>query len=192
MSNVFWSNAFCNLDVGAGRSYPFDMDITATSDGTFIADGRTFRCAIGKAGMVTAADKREGDNKSPIGTYKLRGVYYRADRLDSMPGTVLQCRALRENDGWCDDPNDPQYNRHVVHPYPASAERLWRDDHIYDIIVVLDHNTNPVVPGLGSAIFLHVARDGYEGTEGCIALEKSDLLWVLARANSASRLTIAL
>ncbi len=165
------------------------MNILVTSDGVLRLGDRRFRCALGKAGMIAAADKREGDNKTPLGTYPLRQVFYRPDRVDT-PQTVLPCRALTPDDGWCDASKDPKYNQFVRHPYRASAERLWRDDDIYDLIVVLGHNDNPVVPGLGSAIFLHIAREGYTGTEGCVALAKPDLLTVLAAVSPASQIEI--
>ena len=82
---------------------------------------------------------------------------------------------MSEDDGWCDDPADTEYNRLVRLPYPARAERLWRDDHIYDIVVVLGHNDSPPVPGMGSAIFLHIARPDYAPTEGCVAIDRADL-----------------
>jgi L,D-peptidoglycan transpeptidase YkuD (ErfK/YbiS/YcfS/YnhG family) len=103
------------------------------------------------------------------------GVLYRADRV-RRPLTSLPLRAIRSNDGWCDAPTDRNYNRPVRHPYPASAERLFRSDALYDIVVVLSHNARPRVCGGGSAIFMHVARPGYGPTEGCIALKREHLL----------------
>lgn len=148
------------------------------------------RCAIGRSGMIASAHKREGDGASPVGVWPLRRVYFRADRL-SAPRTGLPVQALSPDDGWCDSPDDPHYNRPVRHPYGASAERLWRDDAVYDVIVVLGHNDDPVVPGGGSAIFLHVAHADYRPTEGCIALALPDLLQVLALASSGAALEIA-
>ena len=148
------------------------------------------RCAIGKAGAIAAADKREGDNRSPIGTWTMREVWYRPDIYPEGPETGLPIRATRPEDGWCDAPGDPNYNRPVTLPYPASAERMWRDDHVYDLVVILGHNDNPPVPGRGSAIFMHLARDGYPGTEGCVALERSDLEAVLAAAGPGDAVEI--
>lgn len=99
-------------------------------------------------------------------------------------------RAIRTGDGWCDDRRDRNYNRAVRLPYPAGHERMWRDDHLYDVVVVLDHNSRPRVRGAGSAIFMHVARSGYAPTEGCIALARSHLTRVLALVRRNARLVI--
>ncbi|MFN4275427.1 MAG: L,D-transpeptidase [Ferrovibrio sp.] len=154
-------------------------DIVVTSDGFLKHGGLQFRCALGKGGVKPEADKREGDGATPLGRYVLRQIYYRADRM-AAPQTRLPVQALTPQDGWCDDPADPAYNRHVLLPYAASHEKLWRDDHVYDVIVVLGHNDDPPVPGMGSAIFLHLARPDYSSTEGCVALALSDLLALLA------------
>jgi L,D-peptidoglycan transpeptidase YkuD (ErfK/YbiS/YcfS/YnhG family) len=99
---------------------------------------------------------------------------------------MLPVQRIRRMDGWCDAPGDRNYNRPVRHPYPASAERLWRDDALYDMVVVLRHNQRPRLRGRGSAIFMHVARPGYLPTEGCIALERGHLLRVLERLRPGS------
>ena len=166
------------------------MIFRAHADGRFELDGRTLRCAIGKAGAIAAPDKREGDNRSPLGTWTMHEVWYRPDVYPEGPKTALPVRATRPDDGWCDAPGDPNYNRPVTLPYPASAERMWRDDHVYDLVVILGHNDDPPVPGLGSAIFMHLARDGYPGTEGCVALERSDLEEVLAAARPGDSVEI--
>lgn len=166
------------------------MLFRAHADGRFELDGRTLRCAIGKAGAIPAADKREGDNKSPLGTWVMREVWYRPDVYPQGPKTALPVRATRPEDGWCDAPGDPNYNRPVPLPYPASSERMWRDDHVYDLVVILGHNDDPPVPGMGSAIFMHLARDGYSGTEGCVALERTDIEAVLAAARPGDAVEI--
>jgi L,D-peptidoglycan transpeptidase YkuD (ErfK/YbiS/YcfS/YnhG family) len=97
---------------------------------------------------------------------------------------------LAEDDGWCDAPDDPAYNQPVRLPYPASAERLWCDDRVYDLIVVLGYNDDPVVPGAGSAIFLHLARPDYAPTQGCIALAATDLLHLLSLARPGDALRV--
>ena len=136
-------------------------------------------CAIGRSGIDHR--KREGDGLTPVGVWPMRRVLYRPDRLPA-PDTGLATSALEPDDGWCDDPADPvRYNRPVKLPYDGSHERMWRDDHLYDIVVVLGHNDDPPVSGMGSAIFMHVARDDYGPTEGCIALSREDLLRVLSR-----------
>ncbi len=144
---------------------------------------------LGAGGLCAPADKQEGDGKTPAGTYILRRVLYRQDRIKA-PQTILPCRAIRPEDGWCDDPNDPAYNRPVILPYGASAERLFRDDHVYDILVVLGHNDAPPIAGLGSAVFLHLARENGAPTRGCIATGETDLRMMLQRANRTSRLIL--
>ncbi len=162
---------------------------TAHADGLFEGPGLRTRCALGRSGVVTADDKREGDGASPSGSWPMRHIFYRPDR-EAPPKTGLPIVPLRPHDGWCDDPRHPLYNRPVSLPFEASHEVLWRDAPVYDLIVVLGHNDAPVRPGRGSAIFLHLATPGYKPTEGCIALRREDLLTVLASSQSGSRLDI--
>lgn len=138
-----------------------------------------WRCAVGRSGLTQT--KREGDGATPIGVWPMRQLLYRDDRL-SRPATGLPCRAIAATDGWCDAPADPAYNKLVALPYGPSHEVLRRDDALYDLLVVLGYNDDPVVPGRGSAIFLHVAQPDYGGTEGCVALAVDDLLALLADA----------
>ena len=152
-------------------------------------EGMEFPCAIGKGGMKPAEAKTEGDGASPIGKWELLRVYWRPDRIER-PDTGLPAIALKPDDGWCDDAADEKYNQPVTLPYPASHERLWRDDHVYDIIVEISHNQDPVIPGKGSAIFMHVARPDYADTEGCIALALPDLLAVLEKSGPGTILEI--
>jgi L,D-peptidoglycan transpeptidase YkuD (ErfK/YbiS/YcfS/YnhG family) len=162
------------------------MIFSAFSDGWFDLGGERVRCALGKGGVVAQADKREGDGASPLGVWPIRRALYRPDRSGA-PETALSVQPLGPNDGWCDEPSDPAYNLPIQHPYPTSAERLWREDGLYDYVVVLGHNDAPVIPGAGSAIFLHVARPGYAATEGCVALAREDMeaLLKLARPGDA-------
>jgi len=125
--------------------------------------------------------KREGDGATPIGRFAMRQVLYRADR-GPRPRTTLPSRAIRTFDGWCEDPNDPNYNRLIRLSPRYQGDRLTREDHLYDLIVVLGYNDDPVVPGLGSAIFLHVARPDFSPTEGCVALARSELERFLMQA----------
>jgi len=141
-------------------------------------DGRPFRCALGRAGIVPAEAKREGDGATPAARLPLRRVLFRADRL-APPRCSVPLEPIAPDDGWCDDPGDPAYNRMVRLPHPARHERLWREDGLYDLVGVLGWNDAPTVPGRGSAIFLHVASPGLGPTEGCIALALPDLLAVL-------------
>src|SRR5262245_16749245 len=144
-------------------------------------------CALGARGC--RARKREGDAATPIGRWRLNEVFYRADRLPR-PRTGLPVRPLSPSDGWCDAVGDRNYNRRVRHPYRASAEKLWRSDGLYDLIVTLDHNARPRVQGHGSAIFLHVAAHGYRATAGCIALPRPQLLRLLARLRRGSTILV--
>jgi L,D-peptidoglycan transpeptidase YkuD (ErfK/YbiS/YcfS/YnhG family) len=150
------------------------MIFTAFSDGRFHWAGYETRCALGKGGVIDADRKREGDGASPAGVWPIRRLLYRPDH-GAVPKTSLATAEIRPDDGWCDAPDDPAYNRPVTHPYPASAERMWRDDALYDLVVILGCNDDPVKPGAGSAIFLHVARPDYAPTEGCVALARPDL-----------------
>lgn len=138
-----------------------------------------WRCAVGHGGFTST--KREGDGATPIGCWPFRRLLYRADRLPA-PETALPAAAIAADDGWCDAPDDPAYNQPVRLPYPASHEVMQRSDGLYDLVVVLGYNDDPVVAGRGSAIFLHVAQDDYRGTEGCVALAREHLLRVLAGA----------
>lgn len=140
------------------------------------------RCALGRSGMTFR--KQEGDGATPIGRWPVRRVLYRPDRQQGMRGGALRgARAICRDDGWCDAAGDRNYNRPVRHPYPASAERLWRDDQLYDVIVILGHNQVPRIKGGGSAIFMHLAREtdigGLAPTAGCVALQRRDLAVVL-------------
>jgi len=157
------------------------MIFTAVSDGQFELGGRRVRCALGRGGMKPAADKREGDGAGPVGEWLMRRVFYRPDR-GAAPKTRLAITALSPADAWCDASEDPAYNQPVRLPYAASAESLWREDELYDLVVVLGYNDDPPVAGRGSAIFLHCARPGYPPTEGCVALARADMETLLGMA----------
>lgn len=145
-------------------------------------------CALGRSGVT--ALKREGDGATPLGRWALRAVFYRPDRV-ARPRTLLPVRALRRDDGWCDTPFDANYNRNVRLPYGERTESMWREDHLYDIVVMLGYNDRPRVHGAGSAIFMHLARDGYTPTEGCIALKRHDLEMLLLRCGPGSVVAVA-
>jgi L,D-peptidoglycan transpeptidase YkuD (ErfK/YbiS/YcfS/YnhG family) len=144
-------------------------------------------CALGRTGC--RAHKREGDGATPRGAWYIREAFFRADRL-RRPATGLKLRAITRDDGWCDAARDANYNRQITHPCAASAEYLWRDDELYDIIVVLGYNDGPRVKGRGSAIFLHCARPNYSPTEGCIAIGRADLIGLLPRLTTKTRIVI--
>ena len=153
----------------------------AATRGVVRLGGLAFPCALGRSGR--SVRKREGDGATPVGRWRLLRVLYRSDR-GRRPSTRLPVRPIAPDDGWCDAPGDRNYNRPVRHPYPASAERLWREDGLYDIVVVLSHNVRPRVRGAGSAVFMHLARPGYRPTEGCIALTREHLLRLLERCRT--------
>jgi L,D-peptidoglycan transpeptidase YkuD (ErfK/YbiS/YcfS/YnhG family) len=165
------------------------MNFTATADGFLNVGGERVRCALGKAGVRPAAEKREGDLASPAGVWPIRRVLYRPDRGEP-PQTALPVAALSPDDGWCDAPDDPAYNRPIKLPYPASAEKMWRDDHLYDIVVALGHNDDPPAAPMGSCIFLHLAREGYLPTEGCVAVARADMEALLAAARPGDAVEI--
>jgi L,D-peptidoglycan transpeptidase YkuD (ErfK/YbiS/YcfS/YnhG family) len=145
-------------------------------------------CAIGRAGMTR--DKVEGDGATPVGSWLMRRLLLRPGRWPGLR-TALPTAEIGVDDGWCDDPLDRRYNMPVRLPYPASCETLWRDDALYDAVVVLGYNDDPPLPGLGSAIFMHVATPDYGPTAGCVALSAADLLRVLPHCRSGTLLTVA-
>ena len=135
-----------------------------------------FKCSLGKNGVTK--NKVEGDKRTPSGVYRLKQVFYRADRINKIT-TNLKKIKIKKNMGWCDDPSSKRYNRLIKIPYKFSHEKLYRKDHIYDIVVILNYNMNPVVKKKGSAIFMHITKKNYLKTLGCIALKKNDLLEIL-------------
>lgn len=149
-----------------------------TSDRMIRFGNKIFPCRIGRKGHVKGEKGREGDEKTPLGHYKLRFGLYRADRLP-MPKSGLTFRPLREDDGWCDAENNPAYNRFIRLPYAASHETLWREDGAYDIILVMDHNDSPPKSGLGSAVFFHIAQHDDRKTLGCVALAPEVMVQLL-------------
>lgn len=164
------------------------MILVDTAARTLAAFGQTLPCAIGRSGACPEAEKREGDGMTPFGRYPVRAALLRPDRV-AAPATRLPWRWLRPDDGWSDDVRDPAYNRPARHPHPFSAERLWRDDGLYDVIVVLGHNDSPPLHGAGSAIFLHCWNDA-KPTEGCIAISRDALLALLSQMTGATTLEI--
>jgi L,D-peptidoglycan transpeptidase YkuD (ErfK/YbiS/YcfS/YnhG family) len=163
------------------------VNLVVEPSGIAVWGGLRLRCAIGRGGI--GRDKREGDGMTPMGSWPMRRLLYRADRMP-LPPTGLPVLAIAPGDGWCDAPWDARYNQPVRLPYAVSAENLWREDAVYDLIVPLGYNDAPVVPGAGSAIFLHVARADFAPTEGCVALALVDLLTVLRDVDSGSHVIV--
>lgn len=154
---------------------------------TLTAGTIAFPCIIGPAGITYS--KLEGDGATPAGRWPMRYVMYRADRV-VRPVTGLPVRSIMPDSGWCDDPASRHYNKPVRLPCPHSHEQLWRNDHVYDIIVVLGHNDAPTVAGKGSAVFMHLSRSDGSPTEGCIALKQTHLRHILSRSGTATALRI--
>jgi L,D-peptidoglycan transpeptidase YkuD (ErfK/YbiS/YcfS/YnhG family) len=156
-------------------------------EGRLIWPGGSARAAVGRSGV--AANKREGDGATPAGTFPLASAFYRPDRTGP-PHSGLLVRALSPWDAWVDDPTDHNYNRLVSLPYPAHTEQMWLEDAVYDLLVVIGYNMDPVMPGVGSAIFLHIARPDFSPTAGCIAVEKDVLARLMPLLGFGSTITV--
>jgi L,D-peptidoglycan transpeptidase YkuD (ErfK/YbiS/YcfS/YnhG family) len=129
-------------------------------------------CALGLAGIVRV--KREGDMGTPAGQFRLLWGYYRPYRVQlRTAGAPL--RPLHPDQGWCEDPSSPRYNRPVRLPARDCTDRMWREDHLYDLTFVLDQNFSRRAKGRGSAIFFHLARVGFTSTAGCVAISAADM-----------------
>lgn len=148
---------------------------------------RRWRCTVGAGGI--REDKVEGDAATPAGTWPLRRIYFRNDRL-VLPPVRLPARPIVEHDGWCDDPRSPSYNRLVRIPNEWSHEKMWREDGLYDLVVVVGYNDDPPEGEWGSAIFIHVARDDYAPTQGCVAFAREDLLELVTLLGPQTRLQV--
>lgn len=140
--------------------------------------GATFPVALGRTGI--AVNKREGDGGTPRGRFRLWRLWWRGDRLPR-PRTALPLRRIERDDAWCEDASDRRYNRPIRLEPGAPGDRLWREDHLYDLVIELDHNTRPRIAGRGSAVFIHLARSGFLPTAGCVALRSGDLRRLLSR-----------
>jgi L,D-peptidoglycan transpeptidase YkuD (ErfK/YbiS/YcfS/YnhG family) len=146
-----------------------------------------FKCALGKAGI--GKKKREGDNVTPTGTFKIVKIYYRSDRVKKI-SSKLRLIEITKNMGWCDDPNSKNYNKLINLPSKYSHEKLFKKNNIYNVIVVLNYNMKPVIKNKGSAIFIHIAKKNYQPTQGCIALKKNDLLKLLSKIRKNIKIKI--
>ena len=134
------------------------------------------KCAVGKRGI--GLKKKEGDLITPIGEFRIKYILYRKDRVKKIQ-SKLKMVIIKKNMGWCNDPASQKYNRMINLPFSTSYERLFRKENIYDIILVLDYNMNPIKKNKGSAIFIHIAKKNYKKTEGCIAIKKIELLKII-------------
>ena len=165
------------------------MNITVYADGYLTAGGKTYRAVYGKGGIGTKM--RVGDGVSPEGTWPLRRAFYRPDRLDE-PKTGLPIEASTPNHAWCDVSGDPKYNQFVMLPYPTDSEieeKFWREDHLYDLVVVIGYNDDPIIDGKGSGIFFHVVRPEYSPSAGCASISLEDMLEIMPLLTPESTLT---
>ncbi len=155
--------------------------------GVLTAGALAVPVALGRGGVK--ANKREGDGATPRGTFRLRRLWWRGDR-HARPRTLLPIRRIADDDGWCEDPADRHYNQPVKVPPGSKADRLTRQDLLYDFIIELDHNTRPRVSGRGSAVFIHIARDGFRPTAGCVALTMPALRRLIPHLSAHTRIEI--
>ena len=146
-----------------------------------------FKCTLGKAGI--RKKKREGDNITPKGTFKIVKIYYRSDRIKKI-SSKFRLIEITKNIGWCDDPKSRKYNQPIKLPTKYSHEILYRRDNIYDLILVLNYNMKPTIKNKGSAIFIHMAKENYKKTEGCVALKKVDLIFLIKEINKNTKVII--
>jgi L,D-peptidoglycan transpeptidase YkuD (ErfK/YbiS/YcfS/YnhG family) len=159
----------------------------APARGWLVAGSLAVPVALGRSGIK--ANKREGDGGTPRGRFRLKRLWWRADRWPH-PRTLLPARRIGPDDGWCENATDRNYNRPVKLPKHSGADRLMRADRLYDFIIELDHNTRPRIAGRGSAVFVHVARENFAPTAGCVALEHRTLHRLLARLSPKTRIDI--
>jgi L,D-peptidoglycan transpeptidase YkuD (ErfK/YbiS/YcfS/YnhG family) len=155
--------------------------------GWLTASGMSLPVALGRGGIL--ANKREGDGGTPRGTFQPRTLWWRADR-HPRPQTFLPVRPIRPEDAWCEDPADRHYNRPIRLTRDSAGDRLTRKDHLYDFIVEIDHNTTPRVARRGSAVFLHLARENFAPTAGCVSMTKASMLRMLRRLGPETRIEI--
>tara|TARA_B100001741_G_C16422007_1_gene536711 strand:+ start:435 stop:926 length:492 start_codon:yes stop_codon:yes gene_type:complete len=146
------------------------------------------KCAVGKRGIGTK--KKEGDRKTPRGRFKIIRILYRKDRIKNFNSTIKNT-SIQKKMGWCDDPKSRHYNKLITFPFKYSAEKLYKRDNTYDIILVLNYNLNPIRKGKGSAIFIHVAKKNYKNTLGCIAINKKSLKMIIKNIKKSTRVNIS-
>jgi L,D-peptidoglycan transpeptidase YkuD (ErfK/YbiS/YcfS/YnhG family) len=146
-----------------------------------------FKCALGKSGI--GKKRIEGDNITPKGTFKIIKIYYRKDRIKKI-NSVFKIIEIKKDMGWCDDPESKKYNQLIKLPSKYRHEKLFRNDRIYDLIIVLNYNMSPVIKNKGSAIFIHIAKNNYNKTKGCIALKKKDLIEIVSKIKRDTKIII--
>jgi len=146
------------------------------------------KCAIGKKGIGNK--RKEGDLITPLGEFNIKYIFYRKDRVKI--STKLKKKVIKKNMGWCDDPKSKQYNKLVKLPFDYKHEKLYKNDNIYDIILVLNYNMNPIKKNKGSAIFIHVAKNNFKRTKGCVAIKKISLIKLIKKINPHTKVKISL
>ena len=149
-------------------------------------DDFKFKCSIGKNGL--SKNKQEGDFKTPKGSFKLKNLYYRADR-EKKPKTNLKCEKIRHNTICCNDEKYPEfYNKILKNKKKIRHEKLYRKDYKYNFVLTLDHN-NKRVPGKGSCVFIHLTKN-YKSTAGCVALKRKDFLILIRLVKKKTKILI--
>jgi L,D-peptidoglycan transpeptidase YkuD (ErfK/YbiS/YcfS/YnhG family) len=161
--------------------------VAGRSRGVLLVGPRAIPVVLGRAGIV--ADKREGDGATPRGRFALIRLWWRADRAPQ-PRTRLPVRRIDRALAWCENPADRRYNRPFRRSANEPGDRLWRDDHLYDLVIEISYNTRPRVAGRGSAVFIHVARPDRSPTAGCVALDANGLRQLLGRLGQRTRIDI--
>ena len=146
-----------------------------------------FPCALGKGGVKKKT--KEGDNITPKGTFKIIRIYYRPDKIKKFKTLVKKIK-IKKNMGWCDDPTSHFYNKQIKLPTNLRHEKLYRNDNLYDLIVVLNYNTDPIIKNKGSAIFLHIAKKNLNKTRGCVAIKKENLIYLLSKIKKNTQIKI--
>jgi len=146
-----------------------------------------FRCALGKAGIKRKG--KEGDNITPKGIFKIIKIYYRSDKIKNITTSIRKIK-IKKNMGWCDDPESFHYNKQIKLPSKFSHEKLYRRDHVYDLVVVINYNMNPIIKKRGSAIFIHIERNNYQPTQGCIGIKQKHLLTILKNIKKNEKIKI--
>ena len=150
-------------------------------------DKYKIKCAIGKRGITSK--KKEGDNKTPMGTFTFISIFYRKDRISKIK-SKLKKNSIKKNMGWCDDISSKHYNKMIKFPFDLSAEKLWLKNNVYDVIIVINYNLKPIIKNKGSAIFLHIAKKNYISTKGCIAISKQNMNLLVGKIDTKTKLKI--
>jgi len=163
------------------------MHIFIKKNNLFV-DQYKIKCSIGKRGIKNK--KKEGDKITPKGKFKIKIIFYRKDRIPNFNSKIPKM-PINKNMGWCDDPKSKYYNKLIKFPFKYKAEKLYRTDNIYDIILVLNFNTNPIRRGKGSAIFIHIAKKNYSKTLGCVSVSKKNLKKIIKKIDKYTTVNIS-